>query len=242
MKSYDNAPRVLFEDNHLLLVSKPQGWLCQKDRCSDLPDLETWAEEYRRTSEGKPGRAYVRACHRLDTPVTGIVCLAKTSKALQRLQQAQTQGLWHKRYLAIVAPVPQNFEAILTDWLLQQEGKAVVVRDATPGAKEARLRYQLLATQPGFGALGVELFTGRYHQIRVQLAAVGCPIVGDLKYGSREPLWQEGIALHAISLQIPHPTGATWLCCSDIPNWAPRQVVEWLRRTDWNNGPPTESL
>lgn len=236
MKSSGNAPRILFEDNHLLLVSKPQGWLSQQDRGSPLPDLETWAEEYRRLHEEKAGRAYVRACHRLDTPVTGIVCLAKTSKAHQRMQEAQSQGHWQKRYLALVRPGPNELEGLLTHWLVQQEGKARVVKESAPQAKQARLRYQRLATQQGVTALGVELYTGRYHQIRAQLAAMGWPILGDLKYGSREPLWHEGIALHAVSLILPHPTTGAWVSCQDIPDWAPPQTLQWLQQTDGEHG------
>lgn len=231
MKSFDNEPRVLFEDNHLLVVLKPQGWLSQKDIGSALPDLETWAERYRRATEGKPGRAFVRACHRLDTPVTGIVCLAKTSKALERMQEAQRKGLWCKRYLALVTPAPRQREADLVHWLLQREGRAVIATPSMFGAKQARLHYRTLAIQKDTAALMIELFTGRYHQIRAQLASIGCPILGDLKYGSRAPPWHEGIALHAIGLEIPHPTKGNWLCLRDIPAWAPPQTAIWMDRT-----------
>jgi 23S rRNA pseudouridine1911/1915/1917 synthase len=237
MKSSANAPHILFEDQHLLLVSKPQGWLSQRDSSSSLPDLETWAEEYRRVHEGKPGRAYVRACHRLDTPVSAIVCLAKTSKAHQRLQQAQMQGHWRKRYLALVRPGPTQTAGLLTHWLIQREGRARVVKESSPKAKQAQLRYQRLATQRGVAALGVELYTGRYHQIRAQLAAMGWPILGDLKYGSPEPLWQEGIALHAVGLSLPHPTRGDWVRCQDLPDWAPKQIQVWLRHLDEKSGP-----
>jgi 23S rRNA pseudouridine1911/1915/1917 synthase len=228
MKSSAKDPQILFEDNHLLVVVKPAGWLAQKDAQSHLPDLESWAEAYRMQQENKPGLAFVRACHRLDTPVRGIVCLAKTSKAQQRLQQAQLMGEWRKFYLTVVSPAPMEDQGLRCDWLAQGDGKAFFVREGDPQGKEARLSFVTLAKTPHQAGLGVELLTGRYHQIRAQLAGLGSPIVGDRKYGGRGLNLAGEIYLHHALLILHHPVTRAKIAFMDLPSWAPPGARKWL--------------
>jgi 23S rRNA pseudouridine1911/1915/1917 synthase len=230
MKSSDNAPRVLFEDRHLLILAKPAGWLAQADAGSPLPDLESWSGDYRQQSEGKSGPGFVKAGHRIDAPVTGIVCLAKTSKALARLHESQKEGRWYKFYVAFVSPCPRQTAAELHHWIAQRDGKAALVSPASAEGKEARLRYQVLRQAHDRALLGIELFTGRYHQIRCQLAATGSPILADRKYGSREPPREEGIALHAAGLAFPHPIGGATVWVQHLPDWAPLEAKDWIEQ------------
>jgi 23S rRNA pseudouridine1911/1915/1917 synthase len=228
MKSFDKDPKILFEDNHLLVVIKPAGWLCQKDSHSHLPDLESWAEAYRIHQEKKSGQAFVRACHRLDAPVEGIVCLAKTSKAQQRLQQAQLAGEWKKFYLAITCPAPLGDYATLCDWLEQRDGRAYRVSESHPNGKQARLSFSCLHRQNTQACLGIELITGRYHQIRAQLSHRGIPIVGDQKYGGRKADTSDGIRLNHVLLILDHPISKQALAFANLPSWAPQAAYPWL--------------
>ena len=228
MKLFDSEPHVLFEDNHLLVVLKPAGWLAQRDEQNPLPDLENWAGRYRQAREGKPGLGFAKACHRLDVPVRGIVAMAKTSKAQVRMQQSQQAGLWKKIYLAHTRPAPEVEEGTLCDWLIQREGWAECVHPGTPGAKEAVLNFTVLTRHQQEGWLGVELLTGRYHQIRAQLAAHGFPICGDVKYGAQERRGTEGIDLFGVALGFPHPvTGKeNWLTVLDPSD--PAAWIDWV--------------
>ncbi|MFZ4099147.1 MAG: RluA family pseudouridine synthase [Chlamydiia bacterium] len=212
-KTDRNEPYVVWEDRQLLMVRKPPGWLSQEEAHPTLPSIEQWAvEDLRR--RGISERPFVKAAHRLDAPVEGLLCLARTSKALARLHAAQREGEWHKVYLVLtVRPLPKEEETLIHH-LVQEEGRARVVGPSHPEGQEARLTYRRLA---GCEAL-IELHTGRYHQIRAQLAALKCPVEGDLKYGAPQP--QDGIALAHVSLQLRHPVSAEELCFRYVPEWA----------------------
>lgn len=197
---------VVYEDNHLLVVNKPAG-LATMGVQADQPSLIHCAKSYIKAKYDKPGNVFLGIVSRLDTPVTGVVTMARTSKAASRLSAQFRDGTVEKTYWAVVSdPVDLDSEELL-DWIRKPESKRKVriVADEKEGAQLARLRYRVLDRIGPNTLLEVELLTGRKHQIRVQLSHAGFPIVGDLKYGSRKkfPL---GIALHAYSVSVSHPT------------------------------------
>ncbi|GAB5535164.1 MAG: RluA family pseudouridine synthase [Rubricoccaceae bacterium] len=204
---------VLYLDNHLLVVDKPAGMLSQEDRTGDL-DVVTWAKAEIKQRFDKPGNVFIGLVHRLDRPVSGVMVLARTSKAAGRLSDQFRRRAIDKRYLAVVEGSLQGGgEAV--DWLVKGKGGTVRrVPPNTDGAKEARLRWRPLAdadlrfaSTAQHTLVEVELMTGRAHQIRVQLSGMGTPIVGDLRYGASGPLGDgRGIALHAVRLTLDHPT------------------------------------
>jgi len=206
LRQLDAPVDVLYLDNHLLVVDKPAGMLSQEDRTGDL-DVVTWAKAEIKQRFDKPGNVFVGLVHRLDRPVSGVMVLARTSKAAGRLSGQFRRRAIDKRYLAVVeGHLTGGGEA--TDWLLKGEhGTVRRVSPNTNGAKEARLQWRQLASNSRHSLVEVELMTGRAHQVRVQLAGMGTPIVGDLRYGASGPLGDgRGIALHAVRLTLDHPT------------------------------------
>jgi len=197
---------VLYEDNHLLAVVKPAG-LPTMGTPEGQPTLLTLAKEYVKQHYQKPGNVYLGVVSRLDAPVTGVVLLARTSKAAARLtEQFRTRGV-EKSYWAVVEGIVEPGDGRLVDWLAEDERhrRMHIVGPTMPGAKEARLAYRRLSVANGNSWLEVDLETGRKHQIRLQLSHHGHPVVGDRKYGSGVP-FPQGIALHARRLVISHPT------------------------------------
>ena len=203
----DISARILFEDNHLLIFNKRAGEIVQGDKTGDEPLSET-LKAYIAARDAKPGRVFMGVPHRLDRPVSGVCLFAKTSKALERLNAMLRDGEIRKTYWALTANRPPKEHDTLTDFLERNEkrNKSFVVKS---GGKEARLRYSLLQTTERYYLLEVELFTGRHHQIRCQLAGMGCPIKGDLKYGARRSNPDGGISLHARRIQFIHPVKKT---------------------------------
>lgn len=198
---------VIYEDNHLIAVNKNCHELVQGDKTGDtsLADLlKTWLKE----KYAKPGNVFVGVTHRLDRPVTGVVVFAKTSKALARMNELFRTGEIKKTYWAIVRNRPPEVEQELTHWLIRNEkqNKSYV---CTPSqkrdARKAVLHYRLLAQSENYYLLEIDLQTGRHHQIRCQLAAIGCPIRGDLKYGASRSNPDGGISLHARRVSFVHP-------------------------------------
>lgn len=196
---------VLYEDNHLLVVNKP-ALLPTMGVAADKPSLLTQAKEYIREKYNKPGNVYLGVVSRLDAPVTGVLLIARTSKAASRLTASFKKRQAKKVYWAVVAGVLEQQEGTLEHFLRKDERhrKMHVTNPNAEGAQLARLHYRCLAQGGQFALVEVELETGRKHQIRVQLAKLGHPIVGDRKYGSAEPFVQ-GIALHSRLLEIEHP-------------------------------------
>lgn len=199
--------KVIYEDNHLIAVNKNCHELVQGDKTGDtsLADLlKTWLKE----KYAKPGNVFVGVTHRLDRPVTGVVVFAKTSKALARMNELFRTGEIKKTYWAIVRNRPPEVEQELTHWLIRNEkqNKSYV---CTPSqkrdARKAVLHYRLLAQSENYYLLEIDLQTGRHHQIRCQLAAIGCPIRGDLKYGAGRSNPDGGISLHARRVSFVHP-------------------------------------
>jgi 23S rRNA pseudouridine1911/1915/1917 synthase len=197
---------ILYEDNHLLVVVKPAG-LPTMGTPGGRPTLLTVAKEYVKRRYQKPGNVYLGVVSRLDAPVTGVVLLARTSKAAARLTEQFREHRVEKSYQAVVEGDLDPPEDSFVDWLGHDERhrRMHIVGPTLPGAKEARLSYKRLGSTPGGTWLEIDLETGRKHQIRLQLAHHGHPIVGDRKYGSRTP-FPAGIALHARRLVITHPT------------------------------------
>ena len=198
--------QVLYEDNHIIIVSKRAGEIVQGDKTGDVPLSETVAA-YLKQKYDKPGNVFVGVPHRLDRPVSGVVVLAKTSKALSRLNEMFRIGSVDKRYLAIVKNKPQSPEGRLRNWLVRNEkqNRSYAYDHEVPGSKEAVLEYRLVASSVNYYLLEVKLETGRHHQIRCQLAKMGCPIKGDLKYGAERSNPDGSISLHAYRVQFEHP-------------------------------------
>ena len=197
---------ILFEDNHVIAVEKPAGVLVQGDRTQD-PALVDHVRADLKVRFAKPGNVYVGIVHRLDRPVSGIVVFARTSKAAARLSAAFRDGKVEKTYIALVERVPEPPSGVLEHSLLKdaEHNRSRVVAAGMPGARHARLRYQVVERIGTRALVEVHPETGRSHQIRVQLAAIGAVIVGDVRYGSPTPL-RPMLALHASRLRLPHPT------------------------------------
>jgi 23S rRNA pseudouridine1911/1915/1917 synthase len=197
---------VLFEDNHLLVVDKSPGVLVQGDETGDTPLVEL-CKSYVKEKYNKPGAVFLGVVHRLDRPVSGIVVLARTSKALERMNALFREKETKKTYWAIVQNRPRQPEANLVNWLLKDErkNKTTAYSVETPGALRSELNYKVIRESSGFYLLEVNPITGRPHQIRVQLATIGCPIVGDVKYGFPSANDDASICLHARALAFVHP-------------------------------------
>lgn len=198
--------KVLYEDNHIIIVSKQSGEIVQGDKTGDTPLSETVAG-YLKEKYAKPGNVFVGVPHRLDRPVSGIVVLAKTSKALSRLNDMFRNGNVDKRYLAIVKNRPPKDEGQLENWLARNEkqNRSFAYDREVPGSKKAILKYRLIASSVNYHLLEIELLTGRHHQIRCQLSKMGCPIKGDLKYGAERSNPDGSISLHAWHVTFEHP-------------------------------------
>ena len=198
--------QVLYEDNHIIIVSKSAGEIVQGDKTGDIPLSET-VKAYIKEKYAKPGAVFLGVVHRLDRPVSGVVVFARTSKALARLNEMFRVGTMQKTYWALVKNEPREPEGTLTHWLLRNEkqNKSYAYEHELPGAKRAELDYKVIGYTDRFTLIEVHLHTGRHHQIRCQLAAMGCPIRGDLKYGAPRSNPDGSISLHARSIRFEHP-------------------------------------
>jgi 23S rRNA pseudouridine1911/1915/1917 synthase len=197
---------VLFEDNHLLVVNKASGVLVQGDATGDVP-LAELCKGYIKEKYNKPGAVFLGVVHRIDRPVSGIVVFARTSKALGRMNALFREKETQKTYWAIVKNKPREESGILIHWLIkdEQKNKTTAYSRETPNALRSELSYQVVGQAEGHWLLNVRPVTGRPHQIRVQLASMGCPIKGDVKYGFPEPNADGSICLHARQLEFVHP-------------------------------------
>lgn len=196
----------LYEDNHIIIVSKRSGEIVQGDKTGDEPLSET-VKQYIKEKYHKPGNVFLGVVHRLDRPVWGLVVFAKTSKALTRLNKMFKEGQVHKTYWAITKNAPPAEEGVLTDWLVRNErqNKSYAHPQEVPNAKKAVLKYRVIAHSDRYHLIEVNLLTGRHHQIRCQLANMGCPIKGDLKYGAPRSNPDGSISLLARRITFVHP-------------------------------------
>ena len=197
---------VVYEDNHIIIVNKQSGEIVQGDKTGDTP-LSDIVKQYIKEKYNKPGNVFLGVVHRLDRPVSGLVVFAKTSKALSRLNEMFRTGDVHKTYWAIVKKNDIAPEATLTDWLTRNErqNKSYAHNREVPGAKKAVLSYKVRSMSDNYMLLEVRLMTGRHHQIRRQLAHMGCPIKGDLKYGSPRSNPDGSISLMSRRVEFVHP-------------------------------------
>ena len=198
--------RVLYEDNHLIAVNKLPSDIVQGDRTGD-PTLADKVRDYLREKYGKKGNVFIGIPHRLDRPTSGVVLFARTDKALQRLSELFREGGVKKIYWALVAERPPRDSDTLVHWLRRNPSlnKSFVVAGPGQDAREASLSYRILLSLERYHLLSIELHTGRHHQIRAQLAAIGCHIKGDLKYGAPRSNPGGGIHLHARQVSFMHP-------------------------------------
>ncbi len=198
--------QVLYEDNHIIVINKRAGDIVQGDRTGDKP-LSDVVKAYLKDKYNKPGNVYLGVVHRLDRPTTGIVLFAKTSKALPRLNKLFSEKRAHKTYWAIVKNAPPRKADALIHWLKKnpKTNKSTAYKKEAPGSKKAILHYEMIKSLDNYHLLEIELETGRHHQIRSQLASIGSPIKGDLKYGFDRSNKDASIHLHSRRLQFTHP-------------------------------------
>lgn len=197
---------VVYEDNHIIIVNKTASEIVQGDKTGDVPLSET-VKQYLKEKYQKPGNVFIGVTHRLDRPVSGLVVFAKTSKALSRLNEMFKNSEVKKTYWAIVKQTPAETEGELVNYLVRNEkqNKSYAYDTEKPGSKKAILHYRLIARSDNYCLLEVDLKTGRHHQIRCQLAKMGCPIKGDLKYGFPRSNPDGSICLHARRVRFVHP-------------------------------------
>lgn len=197
---------VLYEDNHLVIVNKASGELVQGDKTGDKP-MSEMVKEYLKEKYNKPGNVYCGVTHRLDRPTSGVVVFSKTSKALPRLNLMFKENEVGKVYWAIVQNRPPNDKGTLTNYLIkdQKKNKSSAYDTERPNTKKAIMNYELVAQSDNYFMLEINLETGRHHQIRVQLAKIGCPVKGDLKYGAKRSNRDGSISLHARGISFVHP-------------------------------------
>ena len=211
--------KVVYEDNHIIIVNKRSGEIVQGDKTGDKP-LSDIVKEYIKEKYNKPGNVFLGVVHRLDRPVSGLVVFAKTSKALSRLNDMFRMGDVHKTYWAITKRRDIAPEGTLTDWLTRNErqNKSYAHDHEVAGAKKAVLKYKVRSVSDNYMLLEVTLLTGRHHQIRCQLAHMGCPIKGDLKYGAPRSNPDGSISLHSRRVEFVHPVSKEQICVeAEVP-------------------------
>ncbi len=223
-----NPLDVCYEDNHLIAINKSCGVLVQGDETGDVPLVEL-TKQYIKEKHHKPGAVFLGVVHRIDRPVSGVVLFARTSKSLSRMNELFRTRETEKIYWAITDQRPSRPEGTLTHWLLKDEKKnrTTAYSRETPGALHSELSYRVIEQHQGFYLLEVAPKTGRPHQIRVQLSDMGCPILGDVKYGSTSMTNPQSIALHARRLSFIHPVQKVPLTVQALP---PNQ--SWWRSFD----------
>lgn len=215
---------IIYEDNHLLAVNKPAGWLVQGDKTGD-ETLIDWGKAYLKEKYNKPGAVFLHPTHRIDRPVSGAVLMARTDKALGRLTTLFREKKVVKTYLALVLNPPAKLSGSLRHFLLKDEVRNVVTVHQHPykDAKESITTYETIGVTGDYTLLRVSPITGRSHQIRAQLAAIGCPIAGDLKYGAKKALPDASVGLHSWQIELLHPVKQEPLLikadCPDQPWW-----------------------
>jgi len=209
----DISSRVLYEDNHLIILNKRPSEIVQGDKTGDKP-LSEIVKEYLKEKYFKPGQVYLGVVHRVDRPVSGCLIFAKTDKALSRMNKLIQERKIRKFYWAVVKNKPPKESDKLVNYLRKNEkqNKSYPVTPSTAGALKAELDYQVIGKTDNYYLLEVELHTGRHHQIRAQLAAIGCPIKGDLKYGYPRSNPDASIHLHARTIEFIHPVKNEKIC------------------------------
>ena len=223
---------VVYEDNHIIIVNKQSGEIVQGDKTGDRP-LSDMVKQYIKEKYAKPGEVFLGVVHRLDRPVSGLVVFARTSKALTRLNDMFRKGEVHKTYRAIVeGTVTTQHTTLLTHWLTrnEQQNKSYAHDHEVAGSKKAVLEYRVIGCGERYTLLEVHLLTGRHHQIRCQLSAIGHPIKGDLKYGARRSNPDGSISLLSRRVQFVHPVSKLQISVeAPLP---PDNLWETLKKTE----------
>lgn len=245
-----SEPVVRYVDNHVLVIEKPAGMLSQADHTGDedvLTSMKRWVGQ----TYNKPGNVYLGLVHRLDRPASGLMVMARTSKAAARLGHQFRERTVEKYYVAWVEGVPPK-QATWHDHLRKRDQVVEVVAAGAPGAKSASLDIETLSSDAGRSLVVIQLHTGRAHQVRVQCASRGFPLVGDLRYGARTELDGRNLALHAGALALDHPTRRSRMGWTSLPpdSWPAAyraEVQGWLTAWFQNRGlsdtlPPLEQL
>ena len=206
---------VLYEDNHLLVLSKPACIPTVPDSSRDMSLLD-WGKNHLKKTRQKPGNVFLGVVHRLDRPVSGVICFAVTSKAASRLSDQLRTHKMSKTYLGLTMGKPPSDQGVL-EHMLKKDRSINIVRESSTNGKFARTAWRLIEARDSTYLLELKPETGRPHQLRVQCAAMGCPLLGDIKYGAKVPLPDASIGLHASKLELSHPTRREWLSFSDPP-------------------------
>lgn len=201
-----DSSQILYEDNHLIIINKRSSEIVQGDKTGDLP-LSEKVKNFLKQRDNKPGNVFCGVVHRLDRPVSGIVIFAKTSKALSRMNELFRDKTIQKTYWAVVKNKPPHIKQHLTHYLIKNEktNTSKAFNEEKKGSLKAELEYKLIASISNYHLLEVNLFTGRHHQIRCQLSAIGCPIKGDIKYGFDRTNPNGSIHLHSYKAEFIHP-------------------------------------
>ncbi len=218
MNIFEFKKLILYIDNHLLVANKPAGLLVQGDQTGDSTLLEL-SKVFLKHEFDKKGNVYLGLVQRIDRPVSGIVVFARTSKAAGRLSEAIRQRQFRKTYVALVQGVPDQQDKLID--YLDRNGVTSIIVDSDTG-KKAELSYKRLDSKKNVSLLEIDLHTGRHHQIRVQFASRGFPILGDFRYGSKTRFGNKALALHASRLTLQHPVSKEWLTfnsCPDMSYW-----------------------
>ena len=223
MHSTKNNLQILFEDNHIIIVNKRAGDITQGDKTGDKP-LSDVVKEHIKVKYNKPGNIYLGVVHRLDRPTSGVIIFAKTSKSLERLNKMLREKEIQKTYWAVVKIPPKETRKTLIDFLKknQKNNKSSVYKKEIDGSKRAVLHYQVIKKLDNYTLLEIGLETGRHHQIRAQLSAIGSPIKGDLKYGFERSNKDGSIHLHARKIEFTHPVRKEMIC---ITAPTPNEVI-----------------
>ncbi|MDE7180005.1 MAG: RNA pseudouridine synthase [Muribaculaceae bacterium] len=215
---------VIYEDNHIIVVNKRAGEIVQGDKTGDKP-LSEEVKEYIKEKYQKPGNVFCGVVHRIDRPVSGLVIFARTSKALERLNKMLREGKIHKTYRALVEGHPEKSTSLLENYLISdgRMNKTFIARPGEKDAKLSKLQYNTVATGDRYTLLEVNLLTGRKHQIRAMLSAMGNPIKGDLKYGAKRSNRDGGISLQASHIEFEHPVSHAQITLSvpPLPDFIP---------------------
>lgn len=201
-----DSNRILYEDNHYIAVNKNCGDIVQEDKTGDLALIEQ-VRQFIKVRDRKPGNVFLEASHRVDRPVSGVILFAKTSKGLSRINNLFQEGKIKKTYWAVVKNKPPKESDLLENYIVRdsKKNKSYVFSKSVKGSKEAKLKYKLVGRTKNYYMLEIDLITGRHHQIRCQLAKIGCPIRGDLKYGYPRSNPDGGIHLHSRLFEFIHP-------------------------------------
>ncbi|HPD96214.1 MAG: RluA family pseudouridine synthase [Bacteroidales bacterium] len=201
-----DSNRILYEDNHYIAVNKNCGDIVQEDKTGDLALIEQ-VRQFIKVRDRKPGNVFLEASHRVDRPVSGVILFAKTSKGLSRINNLFQEGKIKKTYWAVVKNKPPKESDLLENYIVRdsKKNKSYVFSKPVKGSKEAKLKYKLVGRTKNYYMLEIDLITGRHHQIRCQLAKIGCPIRGDLKYGYPRSNPDGGIHLHSRLFEFIHP-------------------------------------